>query len=200
VVDLGLLRDMAVADDTIEGIAETVGAKLRILRRARGYSLAQVAEATGVSRSLLHLIETGKNDPTIGRLIRLTTFYDVNVTELLPDSDDGQPEIVRHDHQRRISSRSEKIDLFILAPSSDRIMEPVIGVYQAGGGTSDFFHFDAQMFLHVLEGKIELIFKDEEPIILDVGDSAYFSGRRPHRYRNPAEVESRILYVRSPAS
>jgi len=183
-----------------DAFTESVGTKLRQLRQARGYSLAQVAKATGVSRSLLSLIETGKNDPTIGRLIRLTTYYDVNVTELLPDIEDDRPEIVRRDHQRRLSSRTEKVDLFILVPDSDRTMEPVIGVYQPGGATSEFLSFDAQVFVHVLEGTIELIFQNDDPINLEAEDSAYFSARRPHRYRNPGQDVARVLYVRSPAS
>ena len=44
---------------------------MRRIRNARGLSLAQVAEATAISRSLLSLIETGRSDITIGRLGRL---------------------------------------------------------------------------------------------------------------------------------
>ena len=62
-----------------------LGAALRAARTRRGLSLAQVAEATGISRSLLSLIETGRSDITIGRLDKLSLLYDVRLSELLPE-------------------------------------------------------------------------------------------------------------------
>src|SRR4051812_28348017 len=55
--------------------AAPLGAALRGLRRARRLSLQDVAEATAISASFLSLVETGKSDITIGRLVRLVEFY-----------------------------------------------------------------------------------------------------------------------------
>lgn len=180
--------------------AQSLGEKLRALRRSQGQSLEEVANATGISRSLLSLVETGKNDLTVGRLIRLMDFYGVLVTDLLPQGTEDRPEIVRRAHQRRIRSRSEKMDLFYLLPDASRAIELVIAVYQPGGATAEFLSFDAEQTVHVLEGAIALTFEGEAPIVLEVGDSAGFSARRPHKYSNDGDQIARVMHARSPAS
>ena len=72
-----------------------LGVALRAARNARRLSLAQVAEATGVSRSLLSLIETGRSDITIGRLSRLARLYDVRLADLVPEPRHPDPLVVR---------------------------------------------------------------------------------------------------------
>ena len=48
-----------------------LGEKLRQLRLQRGESLTRVADATGMSSSFLSLVETGRSDLTVARLVRL---------------------------------------------------------------------------------------------------------------------------------
>ena len=62
----------------------SLGTTLRTIRTARGFSLAQVAAATGISRSLLSLIETGRSDITVGRLTRLAALYEIRLADLVP--------------------------------------------------------------------------------------------------------------------
>jgi transcriptional regulator with XRE-family HTH domain len=44
-----------------------LGGALRELRKEKGSSLVQVADATGISKSFLSLVESGRSDITIGR-------------------------------------------------------------------------------------------------------------------------------------
>ena len=55
---------------------EELGGALRALRRERKLSLGDVSSATGISASFLSLVENGKSDITVGRLMRLAGFYD----------------------------------------------------------------------------------------------------------------------------
>lgn len=69
---------------------------MRALRRTRGLSLADVGEATRISPSFLSLVEKGKSDITIGRLVRLVEFYGISINDLLPGSSETTfPEVVR---------------------------------------------------------------------------------------------------------
>ena len=52
-----------------------LGSALRAARRRKSLSLSDVAAATGISPSFLSLVENGKSDITIGRLVRLVTFF-----------------------------------------------------------------------------------------------------------------------------
>ena len=181
-------------------VVEGLGPRLRALRRMRSLSLAQVATASGISSSFLSLVENGKNDLTVARLIRLASYYGVAVTDLLPDVEEDRPEVVRRAHQRRIPSRSEKMDLYLLTHKGGGAMTPVIATYGIGGGTHEPLSYDCEQFDHVLEGAIALIFDGDEPIILDEGDSAYYSAKRPHKYENVGARPARVIHVRSPGN
>jgi len=60
-----------------------LAARLKRLRLERGLSLAQLSRATGISSSFLSLVEQAQSDITVGRLIRLAEFYDVELVDLL---------------------------------------------------------------------------------------------------------------------
>src|SRR5688572_18730681 len=80
---------------------------LRALRLSKGLSLKEVALATEISTSFLSLVENGKSDITIGRLVRLVNLYGVTLTDLIPPRpDDSEPEITRVDERRLISHSS----------------------------------------------------------------------------------------------
>ena len=63
---------------------QSLGARLKSVRRARRLSLAEVSEATDVSASFLSLVENDKSDIAIGRLVRLIEFYGISIADLLP--------------------------------------------------------------------------------------------------------------------
>ncbi|MEM6319744.1 MAG: LexA family transcriptional regulator [Bacteroidota bacterium] len=56
---------------------------LRYLRKKRGMSQEVAALKVGIARSALASYETGKSEPKAGVLMKLATFFQVNVHELL---------------------------------------------------------------------------------------------------------------------
>jgi transcriptional regulator with XRE-family HTH domain len=181
-------------------VVDGLGPKLRSLRRERDLSLMQVAAATGISSSFLSLVENGKNDLTVARLIRLVAYYGVTVNDLLPEESDQPPEILRRAHQRRIPSRLEGMDLYLLTHDGDRAMTPVMATYEVGGGTEEFLSYDSEQWDYVLEGTLEVSFDDGEVVALEAGDSAYYSAKRPHKYKNIGDGPARAVHVRSPGN
>lgn len=179
---------------------EGLGLKLRMLRRQRRLALTQVAAATGISSSFLSLVENGKNDLTVARLIKLVSYYGVAVSDLLPDEVEQPAEILRREHQRHIPSRSEKMDLYLMTHEGNRAMTPVMATYEVGGGTHEFLSYDSEQWDHVLEGTLAVMFEGEETIVLNAGDSAYYSAKRPHKYKNIGDGPARALHVRSPGN
>jgi transcriptional regulator with XRE-family HTH domain len=181
-------------------VVDGLGPKLRSLRRERGLSLTEVAEATRISSSFLSLVENGKNDLTVARLIRLVAYYGVAVSDLLPDDTVDQPEILRSDQQRRLPSRSEKLELYLLAHDGNRAMTPVMMTYEPGGGTNEFLSYESEQWVYVLEGSLAVSFEGDDSVVLEIGDSAYFSAKRPHKYKNVGDGPARSLHVRSPGN
>ena len=67
----------------IEG---TLGARLRLIRQAKGLTIRDVEEATSLSNATVSQIETGRNKgPSIHRVKELADFYGVKIDELLQD-------------------------------------------------------------------------------------------------------------------
>lgn len=60
-----------------------VAENLRTVREGRGLSLDQLAELTGVSKSMLRQIETGKSSPTISTIWKIANGLHISFTSLL---------------------------------------------------------------------------------------------------------------------
>ena len=64
-----------------------LGTKLRILRKRRGYTLANVGNETHLSVSFLSDVERNRTKPSLDTLEKLAGCYQVTVNNLLGDVD-----------------------------------------------------------------------------------------------------------------
>jgi transcriptional regulator with XRE-family HTH domain len=72
-----------------------LAARLAELRTERRWSLEELAERTGVSRSTLSRLERGEISPTAALLGRLCTAYERTMSRLLAEVEDEPPQLVR---------------------------------------------------------------------------------------------------------
>lgn len=173
-----------------------LGPALREARKARGLSLTEVAEATGISRSLLSLIETERSDITIGRLGRLAQLYEIRVADLVPEPRRPDPIVVRSDDRPVIHYTAEGIDVEVLAPQGPKQMQALMVTMLPGAAMQDYIVQDNEQFVHVIEGRVRTEFGDGREIELCAGDSAYYiSGEGGHRHANLAEGTTRMVVV-----
>jgi quercetin dioxygenase-like cupin family protein/DNA-binding XRE family transcriptional regulator len=175
-----------------------LGRALAELRRRQGYSLHEVAGATGISRSFLSLVENGRSDITMGRLLRLVTFYGAQIADVLPLQQPQDPVVVRRGEEREVRSPAEGMRIGLLAPETEHKMTPSIAVVEPTGASAEYSSHPGEEFIHVLEGSLTLEFEGADPIRLDEGDSAYFDSERPHGYRNNNERPVRFLTISTP--
>jgi transcriptional regulator with XRE-family HTH domain len=175
---------------------DSLGTTLRTIRTARGLSLAQVAKATGISRSLLSLIETGRSDITIGRLTRLAQLYELRLAELVPEPRHPDPIIVRADDRQLLRYTAEAIDVEVLVPEGPHAMQAILATFAPLARMQDYIPQPNEQFTHVIEGRIRTEFADGRELELDAGDSAtYVSGDGGHRHQNLADAVTRMLIV-----
>jgi transcriptional regulator with XRE-family HTH domain len=175
-----------------------LGRRLRLLRSSRGLSLAEVAEATGISPSFLSIVENGQSDITVSRLMRLVHWYGVSIADLLQASERSVVRVVRADERRSIELSDERIEILMLAPDGQHAMMPVMNVYGEGGGMAEAAQHDGEEFVYVLSGTIELGVGKEDPIVLRAGDSAYYRAEAPHSFRNVGPGDACFLGVTTP--
>jgi quercetin dioxygenase-like cupin family protein len=181
---------------------QSLGARLKAVRRGRRLSLAEVSEATEVSASFLSLVENDKSDIAIGRLVRLIEFYGISIADLLPgEGVSGRyPDVVTSDARRRLHSHSEGIDIYLLTSMTrDRQMMPLLVEIDPGARLAEHGRHAGEEWVHVLDGRLRLELDGVEPRILCPGDSAYYPSERPHLLVNDdAEQPLRLICVDTP--
>jgi transcriptional regulator with XRE-family HTH domain len=178
-----------------------LGSRFRALRTSRGLSLTEVAEATDISSSFLSLFETGKNDITVGRLLRLVRFFGVSITELIPDAEPQETLIVRRDGRRQLESRSEGMVIELLTHRTRPNMLPTLVSLEPGVQLSDEGSPDrSDFFLFLLDGEITVADGEHELARLRPGDAAYMLLDRRWTFQNVGRTRAQWLGVTTPGA
>jgi transcriptional regulator with XRE-family HTH domain len=178
--------------------ANGFGPTLKALRRERRLSLQEVSSATGISVSFLSIVENGKSDITLGRLIKLAGFFDVHVSDLLPPGVGRDPIVIRSSERRHIASPSEGMDISLLAPDSERRMLPLFAEFEPGGHPAEMSQHEGEEFIYVLSGRVLFEIEGHEPVALEPGDAAFYRADRPHLLTALDDAPASLIAVASP--
>jgi len=63
--------------------------RLKVLRAARDWTQADLAQALEVSRQTVNAIETGKYDPSLPLAFRLARLFGLSIEEIFQDQDEA---------------------------------------------------------------------------------------------------------------
>jgi transcriptional regulator with XRE-family HTH domain len=176
-----------------------LGTRLRSLRTERGLSLSQLEAATAISSSFLSLVESGKSDITISRLVRLADFFDVELNDLVEGSRvDRRPlEVIRDGDGSVLASRAEGVTARFLGHQRWQL-SPRVSEFEPGGvfdvaegeqAAREMFHH-RELFMYVVAGTFEIAVHGADPVEVSRGDAVLVRdgadrvanvGRRPGR-------------------
>jgi transcriptional regulator with XRE-family HTH domain len=176
-----------------------LGTRLRSLRAERGLSLSQLEAATSISSSFLSLVESGKSDITISRLVRLADFFDVELNDLVEGSRvDRRPlEVIRDGDGSVLASRAEGVTARFLGHQRWQL-SPRVSEFEPGGvfdvaegeqAAREMFHH-RELFIYVVVGTFEISVHGADPAEVSRGDAVLVRdgadrvanvGRRPGR-------------------
>jgi transcriptional regulator with XRE-family HTH domain len=176
----------------------TFGDRLRAVRTGRRVSLAQVEAATGISASFLSLVEQGRSDMSIGRLMRLVSYYEVDLAELvadIPAERQVDVEVLRSGDRPVFHSPSEGIDMFVFGRGPSWGLSPVLCVHEPNGSVTIDDTAGVETFVYVIEGRFRFDFGDAEPVVLEAGDGAVYRSPGHYTLTNTAEGPGQILGV-----
>ena len=175
--------------------AVSPGARFRRLRQRRGLSLAQVAKATGVSVGFLSALERGQMSASIATLRRIARYYRTNILSFFEPAKENS-RVVRPD-ERKVLETTKGVRMELLA-WGNTAMEPHLFRIKPGGNSGESYTHEGEEFLHVLRGQFEIWLNHDEHYLLEPGDSLYFQSSTPHRWTNPGESESWLLWINTP--
>jgi transcriptional regulator with XRE-family HTH domain len=175
-----------------------LGEALKRVRLEKGLSLTAVAKATGISTSFLSVVENGRSDITMGRLIHLLRFYAVRLSDLFPEGPSNGRVVVAPDERRHLDIKAQGIDVYLLAPDTNRTMMPVLGIHEPGSSLDDLEPHGGEVFSHMLKGSLLFEREGHDPFVLREGSSAYWPGSSPPRITNISDEPAVLLSVVSP--
>jgi len=171
-----------------------LGKNLRAARLRLGRSLAEVAAATGVSPSFISMVENGNSDISIGRLLRLTQNYGVEIGEVVPGPGPVKEEVVRADRRQSLALKSEGLEIHFLT-DTQLPLRPLLVEFAPGGGMIEPVRDSGDAFLYLLRGEIVVEVDDLAPVVLREGDSVYLPGAKGRLYRNETTAPALLLSV-----
>ena len=125
---------------------------------------------------------------------------DVRVSYLIEDEEVKKDTVlIRRNERDSIESIDSNTKISLLTSTDiDKQMEPII--YEIGpkgeSGRESFSH-PGEEFVFVLEGQLEIDI-NEKNYILDEGDSLYFKSTQKHKFVNPTDKMTRVLWVVTP--
>lgn len=153
---------------------DTVGPRLRALRRARGITLAGLSATIGVSESTLSRLESGQRRATLELLLPLARTYDVPLDDLVGAPRTGDPRIHLKPIRRfgmvfvPLSRRPGGTQAFkMIIPARSEPLEPTPQTHEG---------FE---WLYVLNGRLRLV-TGERDLTLQPGEVAEFDTSLPH--------------------
>ena len=178
-----------------EFINTTVAAQLKKARAEKGWSLDTTSQHCGVSKAMLGQIERGESSPTIARLWKIATGFELPLSDFLGQEPDQEPvnkgliegEVISIDTVFEFDPNTG-IEMFklIFAVDHEQYSEPhQLGVVE---------------HIVVISGSMEYLYEGQwKP--LNVGEKAKFLADQPHAYRNigdgPLEFFNIIHYPRT---
>jgi transcriptional regulator with XRE-family HTH domain len=166
---------------------ESVGPRLRALRKQRGTTLTQLAETTGISVSTLSRLESGHRKPTLELLLPVARAHQVSLDELVDSPATGDPRI----HARPIVRDGATFLPLTRRPGGLRAFKQILPPDAPAGEPQRQTH-EGYEWLYVLSGRVRLLL-GEHDIVLTAGEVAEFDTRIPHCIANPGPEPAELL-------
>jgi XRE family transcriptional regulator, regulator of sulfur utilization len=182
-----------------EGILENlniiVATNLKKIREERKLSLDNVAQMTGVSKSMLGQIERGESNPTVTTVWKIANGLKISFTELIKTTQESTV-IIQKENVEPLIEDNGKYRLYPFFPyESEREFEMYSVEIEKGGYLSADSHGEGtEEFITVFDGELTLRVDNEE-FTVKQGDSIRFRADKPHIYHNSGETLTRVSMV-----
>jgi transcriptional regulator with XRE-family HTH domain len=174
-------------------LAEAIGARVKRRRRARGWTLDQLAAAARLSRRMIVSVEAGAVNPSVGTLLRLADALGTGLPRLVAPPEPKPIRVTRAaDAAVRWTGPAGGRGVLVAGTASPG----AVGLWDWTLGPGETHTRAAQPegtreLLHVLEGALT-VEVDGRPTALGPGDAIAFPGDVEHRYTNPHASPARF--------
>ncbi|MET0901218.1 MAG: cupin domain-containing protein [Mycobacterium sp.] len=171
-----------------------LGSEIRRTRVDRGLTLVDISAATGLSVSMLSMLERGKTGASVGSLVAVASALGVAVGDLFHPASTPDSLLVRRAEQPELSI-SPGVTRRIIQRSREHGLEVTALQLEPGTHTGDeFVRHEGQEVVLVESGAL-IVQINDDTFELAAGDSIRLDAESPHRFANRADVVAHVLLV-----
>lgn len=186
--------------------APAFGQRLRAMRKRRGLTLKEVADACGLAISTLSRVERGQMSPTYDKLLQLSRGLGADLAELFgsaaaagaPPAQPPRAAVTLTGQEYRVSTPN--YDYRYLSPTlPGKSMVPAAARVKARtlAEFGPLLRHAGEEFLFVLSGTVRVHLEGCRPAVLTAGESVYFDASLGHAFLYEGDTPAEILVVLS---
>jgi transcriptional regulator with XRE-family HTH domain len=178
--------------------ASTVGHRIRALREARGLSLRDLAEKSGVSAPMLSQVERGETSPTLSVAGKIARGLGLSLSQLLRLDESRHVVVVRARGRRAVTRDGHRYERITPEGAGERASVTIhtLRAKARTGATGDApLHAPGSRETVLVQRGILAVIIDEDRHELRVGDAITFDADLPHHFENPGAAETTFTAV-----
>ena len=188
---------LATDDATLD--SERLGDEIRKLRKARGRSLEDLAQAIGRSISFVSQVERGRANASIADLKGIAQQLDVPLGwffthDNVPPTERGK--VVRSTDRRRLGAVTTGLVEELLSPDIGGVFETFLSTFEPGSELKSFNCRNTEEEGYVIRGALDLWIGNKK-FRLNAGDS-FRIVRERFRWANPTTTDTVVVWIISP--
>lgn len=189
--------------DIDAAVSRAIGKKVRNYRVQLGFTVAQLAEHSELSKGMLSKIENAQASPSLSTLARIAGALDVPLTAFFDDLEAHPVIHVKSGHGLdlipRGLRRGMRSQLLGTLRGNARRMEPVLYTITRNAKVGASYRHPGTEFLFLIEGTLDYAYGSRR-FLLEAGDSLQFDGEVTHGPARIVEWPVRLLSVKAYAS
>lgn len=171
----------------MEGFDLNIGKKLHDLRKKKDYSLSELEELSGVSKSMLGQIERGESNPTVKTLWKIAKSLNVSFSFFVED----KSSVISKISPSNVVPIIEKENMYRVYPlvpfQEKKGFEIYLTEIEPGHSYKSEPHsIGVEEYVLVLKGVLEIVVGDNK-LVAQKGEIIYFEADCIHTYNNKTE-------------
>lgn len=181
--------------DSAESLNLMIAANLRELRKKRNLTLDEMADATGVSKSMLGQIERGECGLSVATLWKISTGLKISFTALMSE-ERLRAQVIDNKSLTPLGNGRKGFRLYPVFPAqANRSFEILYLELDAGASSESEPHAQGtEEFVLIYEGALDLTV-GEEHYTIKAGQSICYGADQPHTYASHCADITRLCMV-----
>ena len=158
-------------------------------------TLQSVSDVSGLSPSMLSLVERGRASPSVGSVVVIASALGVTMSELVANEPTPEERLVVRSTDAKAVETAQHVIRRVMREDKSRGLSIAVNEYAPGPGNADqSVTHDGFEYGFILEGQLTVSVEGTS-YVLDAGDLISYSSRRPHRIWNYSNARVRTLWL-----